>query len=123
LGFSKRERINTLIRDIIKNSMDKPEISMSEDVFYAMQTLRSFMFENVYIGSEAKKDESKAKYIIQALYEYFMSNCDVLPDDVKKNIDRFGKEKAIVDYIAGMTDRYAMRKFYELFLPSPWNKL
>jgi len=89
LGFSKRERINTLIRDIIKNSMDKPEISMSEDVFYAMQTLRSFMFENVYIGSEAKKDESKAKYIIQALYEYFMSNCDVLPDDVKKNIDRF----------------------------------
>uniref|UniRef100_A0A7C5V538 Deoxyguanosinetriphosphate triphosphohydrolase-like protein n=1 Tax=Caldicellulosiruptor owensensis TaxID=55205 RepID=A0A7C5V538_9FIRM len=123
LGFSKRERINTLIRDIIKNSMDKPEISMSEDVFYAMQTLRSFMFENVYIGSEAKKDESKAKYIIQALYEYFMSNCDVLPGDVKKNIDRFGKEQAIVDYIAGMTDRYAMRKFYELFLPSPWNKL
>lgn len=52
-----------------------------------------------------------------------MSNPDSLPDDVKKDIDRFGKEQAIIDYIAGMTDRYAMRKFYEIFLPSPWNKL
>lgn len=66
------------------------------------------MFENVYIGFEAKKDESKVKYIIQVFYEYFMLNCSVLFDDVKKNIDRFGKEQVIVDYIVGMIDRYVM---------------
>lgn len=123
LGFSKRERINTLIVDIIKNSIDKPKITMSKEVFEAMGLLREFMFKKVYIGSEAKRDENKAKYIIQSLYEYFMSNIDALPDDVKKDIDKFGKEQAIIDYIAGMSDRYAMRKFYEIFLPSPWNRI
>jgi len=123
LGFSKRQRINTLIVDIIKNSIGKPEITMSHEIFEAMQKLRAFMFENVYIGSEAKKDESKAKSIIAFLYDYFMSKTDSLPFDVKQSIEKFGKEQAIVDYIAGMTDRYAIRKFYEIFVPSPWNKI
>jgi len=123
LGYSKRERINTLIVDIIKNSIDKPKINMSSEVYEAMIELRSFLFENVYIGSEAKRDENKAKYVIEELFYNFMSKPEMLPADVQAQISVYGKERSIVDYIAGMTDRYAIKKFYELFIPSSWSKL
>ncbi|MEZ0535630.1 deoxyguanosinetriphosphate triphosphohydrolase [Caldicellulosiruptoraceae bacterium PP1] len=123
LGYSKRKRINTMIMDIIKNSIEKPEITMSKEVSDAMLSLRTFLFNNVYIGSEAKKDENKAKHIISELFNVFIKKPELLPNDIQKNIEVYGLERSVVDYIAGMTDRYAIRKFYEIFLPSPWNRL
>jgi dGTPase len=122
LGDTHGKRINTLILDIIENSMDKPEIIMSEQIFLAMNMLRDFMFEHVYIGSAAKLEEGKAKYVVKRLYEYFVQNPDNIPHQTHNEGEGFEKERLAVDYIAGMTDRYAMYIYKKLFLPKAWYK-
>ena len=106
-----------MVRDIIEKSRDKQIISMSEDIYKAMWDLRQFMFDNVYLASRAKTEEVKAGSIIKWLYYYFMENTLELPDEFKNMLLKSGNERVICDYIAGMTDRYALIKFNELFLP------
>ena len=119
LGKSHGERINTLICDIVKTSADKPEILMSDEVFSAMMDLRKFMFETVYVDSEAKGEDEKARKVIRILFETFMEKPHLL-GNLGADIERFGLEQTVCDYIAGMTDNFAIYKFNEIFVPKKW---
>jgi dGTPase len=120
LGISHKQRINTMIVDIIKESADKNNVSMSKDVKYATDKLRSFMFEKVYIGSKAKVEEKKAQNIVKELYYYFLENPSQIPhySSTIKNQEEI--ERLACDYIAGMTDRYAISTFVSVFVPLSW---
>lgn len=125
LGTSVRERLNTLIHDIIYQSYDKPEISMSPGMEAAMHGLRKWMFENVYRNKVAKGEEGKAQQLIVALYEYYMKNIGELPEEYLDMMETRNEkaERAVCDYIAGMTDIYAIDRFNELFVPKSWTVL
>ncbi len=122
LGNSTKERLNTITHDVIINSMDQPKVQMSEEVSEAMAGLRKFMFENVYKNPVAKREEYKAVQMIQKLYEYYFANFDKIPEEflivMDKNDDP--KEQIVCDYIAGMTDNYAVEMFQEIFIPESW---
>ncbi len=124
LGTSHGERINNMILDTIENSLDKDKIMMSKEIGNATLKLREFMFDNVYYNNYAKSEESKAQYIIEELYKYYLKNSEKLP---KENIEIYKDsdhklEDMICDYIAGTTDRYAVNLFYNIFIPKPWKK-
>ncbi|MDH7576962.1 MAG: deoxyguanosinetriphosphate triphosphohydrolase [Bacillota bacterium] len=121
LGDRHKSRINTMVLDLIENSWDKPEITMSETVRQATDELRNFLFHYVYIGSLAKKEEQKARRIIKILYQYYLDNPAVLPPELLKKTETAGIARCVADYVAGMTDRYAIKTFERLFLPFPWS--
>lgn len=124
LGFTHGERINTMIVDIIKNSYEKNDIKMSNEISYYTNKLRDFMFQNVYLNKKAKSEEDKAKFIIEHLYEYYIKNFVKIPVEHRKYNEAIQrtKEEIVCDYIAGMTDRYAIRVFEDIFVPRPWQK-
>ena len=121
LGTSVKGRLNTLVHNVIINSVDRPVIQMSEEVHEAMQGLRVFMFENVYRNPVAKKEEDKAIHMITDLYEFYIKNPEFLPEQ-SQNMLKKGEElsRVVCDYIAGMTDTYAVKKFTEFFIPESW---
>ena len=122
LGNSCKERLNTMVHDVIINSMDQPEIRMSERVEKAMQELRRFMFDNVYLNPKAKGEEDKAVHMIEQLFEYYVKHLELLPQqylDAMSDPDN-SREQIVCDYIAGMTDSYAVKKFEEFFVPESW---
>ncbi len=122
LGETTRMRLNTLVNDVIKQSMDSPEIKMSLHIEEAMKDLRKFMFSHVYLDSEAKAEEKKAMQMITELYHYFCEHPEVLPKhyilEVEKN--ETNMEQIVCDYIAGMTDSYSVKIFQEIFIPNSW---
>ena len=120
LGYTHNQRINTMIKDIINESMDKNRITMSSRIWGATYTLRKFMFDNVYIDSVAKVEEKKAKNIIKGLYEYYLENPEEIPVMEYTKHGNPGFQRLVCDYIAGMSDRFAINMFTELFIPSPW---
>ena len=123
LGDSHGQRINTMILDVIENSLEKNKISMSDEIKDYTKKLRDFMFQRVYLNSVAKKEEDKAKYIIEQLYNYYLYNFEKLPIEHRKLYEENTiKEDIICDYIAGMTDRYVVNLFRELFIPKAWGK-
>ena len=123
LGYSSRERINTMIHDIVTNSRDKPDIKMSEEVGEAMCGLRSFMFEHVYLNRIAKSQEEKAVNLVIMLYNYYIKHIEELPEEFLMLMTEYGvsKEQAVCDYIAGMTDRYAIATLKKLLIPNSWS--
>ena len=123
LGTSLKERLNTITHDVIINSMDKPQIQMSDEISEAMTGLRKFMFENVYKNPVAKKEEARAIKMIQNLYYYYMEQFEELPEEflILQEVNGDSKEQIICDYIAGMTDNYAVKTFQEIFIPKSWN--
>ncbi|MCC2865365.1 deoxyguanosinetriphosphate triphosphohydrolase [Ihubacter massiliensis] len=122
LGETHRARINTLVTDLINSSFDQDHISMSESCFKHMNLLRDFMFENVYHNNRVKKDEDleKVKNILESLYRYYLENPGQLPKDLQELIPEFGLAEITKDHIAGMTDRYAMNLYTDLFVPKGW---
>ncbi len=120
LGATGSQRLNTMIRDLIENSWQKASINMSDQVYRAVGNLRQFLFDNVYIGSAAKEEEQKAKFIITTLYQRLVENHIYLPPEVLTQTQKYGIERAVCDYIAGMTDRYIIAVYEELFIPKPW---
>lgn len=122
LGQSVRARLNTLIHDVISNSMGKPEICMSKEVEEAMRDLRKYMFASVYTNPQAKGEEIKAIQMIEQLYFYYEDRIELLPMQYRHRLDVGDSEEQIVcDYIAGMTDTYAVKKFEDIFVPKSWN--
>ncbi|MHC1746966.1 MAG: deoxyguanosinetriphosphate triphosphohydrolase [Cellulosilyticaceae bacterium] len=121
LGKTSGKRINTLITDIILSSTDQDTIKMSDTVSEAFFNLRKFLFKNVYVGSSAKEQEEKAKNIVKQLYYYYMEKYENLPALYMKQLN-LGEDKPTVvcDYISGMTDRYAIHTYSDLFFPSSW---
>ncbi len=124
IGYSTRERLNTLIHDVIENSMGQDDIRMSPDMDRMMRELRQFMFEHVYTNPLAKGEEKKAVSMLQSLYEYYCRHVDQMPPEYIQLIDQRGEktERVVCDYIAGMTDQYSIQKFNELFIPLSWQR-
>lgn len=120
LGTTHAERINTLIGDLIDTSMNRPTIAMSPRMEQTMDELREFMFEHVYRNPKAKGEESKAKIIIKELYNYYINHPEKLPLDFRPQMDFEGMPRVVCDYVAGMTDKYAIYKFSEIFVPTAW---
>lgn len=120
LGKSHSKRIDTMVRDMINTSMDKSDISRSKEVFNATKKLREYLFENIYFGSLAKKEEGKAIKLLQLLFKYYMNNSEQIPDQFRLKENDFNKEQIVIDYIAGMSDRYAIKVGNDLFIPKPW---
>lgn len=123
MGYSTRERLNTLIHDVIRSSQNKNDIVMSPEMEPTMQELRKFMFVHVYHNPIAKNEEDKAVGLIQSLYEYYTKHVDKLPAEYIDLIEKRGEleERVICDYISGMTDQYSIQKFSELFIPKSWH--
>ncbi len=119
LGTKSKFRIDTFMHSLIENSQCG-DIKMSEDVTYAFNRLHEFMYENVYLDSEAKVEAVKVPELITLLYKYLLRNSKIWPDDIKKIATEDGEERAVCDYIAGMTDQFAVELFKNLFIPKPW---
>ena len=121
-GYSHAERINNMVTDIIRESDGKDEILQSPLFKDELITLRSFMFSHVYKSSRVKKEEDLAKVevVIKSLYEYFLKNPDKLPEDLQEIAAANGINEAVKDYIAGMTDRFALNVYTDLFVPKSW---
>lgn len=117
LGVRHSQRINTMVSDLIQFSQGQAEIGMSEEIQGAMNNLRTFMFEYVYIGSEAKKEEDKARHLVRALYLYYIENYHHLPSDLCQRVEYEDTSRVVVDYIAGMTDRYVVAQYKKIFIP------
>ena len=121
LGSTTKERLNTLIHDIVIHSQGKDDIFMSSEMEHAMKGMRSFMFTAVYRNPLAKVEEEKAKHLLMELYHYYEGHLETLPEEYRMLINRGEPEERVVcDYIAGMTDQYAMKKFSELYIPGAW---
>lgn len=122
LGNTTKSRLNTMISDIIINSMGLDDIVMSEQVQTAMTELRKFMFGSLYMNPTAKSEEGKAYKLITELYNYYMKNLNELPSNYKMFIEELKEapERVVCDYIAGMSDQYSVSKFEEIFVPMAW---
>ena len=120
LGDTKSKRITTLVSSVIEHGAES--IGMHPHIKAAHDELRSFLFATVYINSIAKKEEKKAKDLVERLYMYFKKHPDKLPNEYKKIMDRYDKDRAICDYISGMSDGYAVDIYRELFIPTSWSR-
>lgn len=122
IGETTGQRLDHFIHDLVTNSFGKDDISLSVPVAEAMSNIRKFMFENVYQNKEAKSEEGKAEMLIETLYEYFFRHVDLLPKELLILMDHGeAKERVVCDYIASMTDRFAIAKYEELFIPKSWH--
>ena len=120
LGHSHSVRINTLVTDAINTSREAGTVMLSPPVEKALKDLRTFMFENVYRNPIAKGEESKAKDMLSRMFEYYMTHPESIPEDFHPQLSFEGMERTVCDYIAGMTDKYAIDKYTEIFIPMGW---
>ena len=121
LGFTHGERITALVTDVIDASRDQDHICQSPQVGEAMAALREFMFESVYTNPLAKGEESKAQDMLRRLFEHYSQDPDQLPPDFQEIRVEEGVDRAVCDYIAGMTDPFAIEQFTKLFIPMSWS--
>lgn len=120
LGHSKSERITTLVTSLIENGAEN--IHMSEEVDKAYKALHKFMFESVYTNPVCKSEEVKARDMIAKLYDYYVHHIERLPAMYMNLAYKYGIDRAICDYISGMTDGFAIETFKNLFIPFGWTK-
>jgi dGTPase len=119
LGSTSSQRIDALAHDAVDNSAEGDHIRMSEATWRMMDELREFLFENVYIGSIAKTEEDKAVRVMESLAQYYLDNPDEMPPEFRPESEDQRAIK-VCDYVAGMTDRYALTKYGQFFLPRSW---
>ena len=124
LGETHGKRIDTLVTAMIEYGQRYLEIGMDEQMHADMMELRQFMFDHVYHGTAAQREEKRAKSMLRSLYEYFIEHPDELPDDYFV-LQARGEalERIACDYVAGMTDRYSIAVYKNLFIPKSWNKI
>lgn len=120
LGDKHGVRINTMVESLIEGSMDRPELRMTPEVGAAMDELRTFLFKNVYYNPVAKREEAKAKALVARLFEYFVKYPDKMPTLYRQARETDTVERCVADYISGMSDRYAIELYKELFVPEVW---
>lgn len=122
LGKSRSERIDTLVNDIIRETINnindgKYGVAQSKEVKEAMIELRKFMFKNIYLGTHLKEERIKAKFVLEQLVNYYFKNSNELPDVYKKIEESEGTKRAVADYIAGMSDDYCLATFNKIYVP------
>lgn len=120
LGRKKSERINSMVGDIVKVSRGRNCVEYSEDVKEAEEKLRNFLFENLYSGSLAKVEEEKTQPLLELIFEAHYKKPELLPNFYKQLLEKYPIDRVISDYIAGMTDGYAVARFNELYVPKIW---
>lgn len=118
LGKSKSARITTLVSSLVENSGSDILMDSETEKYYNM--LHKFLFEAVYRNPKAKSEETKVLGIVEGLYRYFIENPEKMGDEFKAILENEGKERAVVDYIAGMTDHYAMTVYSDIYIPKSW---
>lgn len=119
-GDTHAKRINSLILNLVEHSQNSAEIRFSDDYAVEFAVLRKFMFDNVYLNPIAKREEVKAKALFKSLYEHYLSDPGQLPPDYARRIELDGRERAVADFLSGMTDNYAIRDYERIFVPTGW---
>ena len=122
LGRDRAERLDTMVYDVIVHSFGKPEVGLSREVLDATNTLRDWMFENVYLAGPAKTEDEKAQGVLLALLDYFVAHPDRMPHEYQEIAAADGTKRAVADYVAGMTDDYALSMYESLFIPAAWGR-
>ncbi len=117
LGATHSQRINTMILDIVRVSADQPFVRMSTEIEQASDELRDFLFRNVYMDGWRAKEEEKCDYILRALFAHYTKNPAEMPPEYVEIVYAEGVERAVCDFLACMTDRYAADAFLKLFVP------
>lgn len=117
LGSSHGERIDTMIKDIVTHCQGQPLVEMSSEVGEAMDALRTFMFKNVYLRQSVADEETKASRMLESVYRFYVNNEELLPLEFQPATTGEDIHRAVTDYVAGMTDRYAVNCFVELYIP------
>ena len=120
LGKTSKQRINTAILSIYKNSDGINDVKMDKDVETASENLRSFMFKQVYYSSTAKREEEKAERMLTEMYVYYMEHVEELPETYVDLLENYPREQVVCDYLSSMTDRYAIYMFNCIFVPKGW---
>ncbi len=118
LGRTHSDRIDTLVTDLVERTGDGPDVGLSDDVFRALDLLRDFLFERVYLRDDARVEQDKAIGIVRTLFAYHLDHPDRIPEEYHRTPGDLPTR--VADYIAGMTDRYALRTYEQLFLPQSW---
>ena len=117
LGESHGERVGTMIESVVRHSMDQNQVSMEDDVWDALMELRSFMFERVYSRDWAANECQKTRHIVTELVGHYMDHPQQLPNEYLEIAFREGTQRAVCDYVACMTDAYAVKTYQKLFIP------
>lgn len=123
LGETPRERINTLVTDLVEESSEQGVVALSSARREAMDELRRFMFDRVYRNPVAKSEEVKVLDLMSRLFEYYLARFSTLPEEIRRISETDGRERAVCDYIAGMTDRFFEHQCIEAFIPRGWSKV
>ncbi len=121
LGNTHSERINTMVSSVIQGSTNQNKICMTEGVGQATNELRAFLFANVYTSPVAKSEDGKAKEMLARLFDYYVSHPEQMPPLYFRNVEAEGVKRCVCDFIAGMTDRYAIELYKKLFIPHEWS--
>lgn len=122
LGKSHSQRIDTLVKDCVKNTLENLEkrkyvVSLSEEVGEALTELRKFMFSKVYLGKALREERKKAKFVLSHVLDYYCNKCDELPEMYKYIVENEGLKRGVADYIAGMSDDYCLNQFNKIYVP------
>ncbi len=120
LGHSRSARINTAVNDILASSMDRAAVTMSPGCLAALDQLRDFLFQAVYTNSIVKREAERSRHVVTELFHHFVGQPDAMPEQYQQDPRSEGVERRVADYIAGMTDYYAIHLFEELFVPKMW---
>ena len=120
LGVGLGQRINTIVTDMVMCSEGRPDICMSAPVERAVTAFRTFMFDSIYHNPTAKGEETKVKDVLGGIFSYYRENPDKLPEDSRRLIEEDGLERVVADYVSGMTDKFAMDTYSQLFIPLSW---
>ena len=120
LGRGHSERINRMVTSVITASAGKPEIAFPPEIGEATMQLRKFLFEHVYTNPLAKSEDKKAQELLASLFEYYVRHPEEMPDLYYRNTKTEPVERCVCDFVGGMTDRYAIDRYTELFIPQVW---
>ncbi len=120
LGDTHSKRINTMVSSVIAASTDRNLIAMEPEIQLATDRLRTFMFESVYTNPTAKAQDGRAKELLAQLFDHFEKYPEEMPELYRNNLERDGVRRCVCDYISGMTDRFAIDTYKELFIPRVW---
>ena len=121
VGGSHGSRIDTMIKDVINNSIDCPEIKMGDRVLKATEGLRSYLYEEVYLHEEIQTEIGKATKALREIFFYFVENPQKVLQNLKRDIGNDSIQRIVCDFVAGMSDKMALHTYAELFLPRPWS--
>ncbi len=118
MGHTHSQRVNAMVYDLVRNSEDAPHVTLSDRLLQALDDLRTFLFDRVYLREDARDQQEKAISLVRSLFAYYLDHPEAVPAEYLANPGDLPTQ--IAHYIAGMTDRFALRTYEQLFLPRGW---